>query len=360
MFRVAIADEFGLAGTELQNLLILAKKEEFEFVGTISKNVELFIRENNIEILFYLLYDAEMRRARELQTLIKKFPDTYFLAVSSHTDFNIVRTVFRAGIYDYLALPLSEEDLSEVLGSLSKNYYRKYLSAPVIHKFDALIQNIFQGGGNERAICEAIIDEICANTISDPIAAQITLQNAKEKIYLDMIYQKPWLEKFTLSRPFLVPTAFSVGSKEEFLDAWDRDFSEIGKVVKKYQMVDNRLIYHIGKYIVMHVDERLSLDDLSDRLHLNKTYISHIFKKVSGMGLVDFQLNTKIDRAKILLHDEEWKISEIADQIGYSNVEYFRKIFRDITSMTPSEYRALVIDPSEPLSDTAKKNYSLF
>jgi two-component system response regulator YesN len=58
------------------------------------------------------------------------------------------------------------------------------------------------------------------------------------------------------------------------------------------------------------------------------------------VSLVNFQLGTKIDRAKVLLHNESRKISDVAEQIGYGNVDYFRKIFKDIVGMSPSEYRA--------------------
>ncbi|MDR1961592.1 MAG: DNA-binding response regulator [Gracilibacteraceae bacterium] len=347
MFRVAIFDEFELAGAGLRNLLLLADRAEFQLIGTIVQNPELFIKENNIEVMFWLLHNADPPHLDALRQLIKKCPDTYFVAISPHTDFKTVRGVFRAGAYDYLAQPLSGSDISEVLDGLAQNYYRKYLNTAVIHKFDALIQHIFQGGGAEREFCAAIIDDIYDNAGLDAIARQITAQNAKEKIYLDMVYMKPWLEKFTHSAAFLVPPGRVVTGKKELLQVWDRDFSAVGRVVKKYQMLDDPLIYRIGKYVVVHIDERLSLDDLSKRLYMNKSYISHIFKKVSGMGLTDFQLDAKIDRAKILLHDEERKIAEIAEQIGYGNVEYFRKIFRDITGMSPSEYRAGVLQKSK-------------
>jgi two-component system response regulator YesN len=343
MLRVAIYDEFETEAAALSSALAGLGREGFEFVGICGRDPAVYIRENRIEILFCVLYDSEPRKLSCFAALVKKCPDTYFIAVSSHDEYDAVRAAFRAGAWDYLLRPVDRETLGNVMNSLDANYYRRYLTSTVIHKFDALINHIFQGGGGERGICEAIISEIYSNSNMDDVAKQITAQNAKEKIYLDMIYRKPWLEKFTRSDLFIAPKTFRHTPRGEVLELWTRDFSEAGRVVKKYKMLDNQLIYHIAKYIVVHVDERLSLDDLSDRLYLNKTYISHIFKKVSGISLVNFQLDTKIDRAKILLQDRNRKISDVAEQIGYGNVEYFRKIFKDIVGMTPAEYRAGVL-----------------
>jgi two-component system response regulator YesN len=340
MLRAAIYDEFEMMAPGLTSLLAALSFEGLCLMGTIAKDPAMYVQEKRIEILFYALYDGELRKLAQFAELIKKCPDTYFIAVSAHDEFGVVREVFRAGVFDYLLQPVASAEMENSLKILESVYSRRYLTSAVIHKFDALISHIFQGGGLESGICAAIISEIHAGAHMDDVARQLAVQNAKEKIYLDMIYKKPWLEKFTRSELFSAPASFRLMDKAEILTEWIRDFSEVGRVVKKYQMIDDPLIYHIGKYIVVHVDERLSLDELSARLYLNKTYISHIFKKVSGVSLVNFQLDTKIDRAKILLRNESLKISDIAEQIGYGNVDYFRRIFRDITGMSPTEYRA--------------------
>ncbi|MDR1604470.1 MAG: DNA-binding response regulator [Gracilibacteraceae bacterium] len=340
MFRVAVYDESETTAPELTALLAGVARGEFHLIGVSRGDPAQYMRENRVEILFYALDERERQKIAQFADLVKKCPDSYFIAVSPCADFRFVRWAFRAGAYDYLVQPLQKHDLENALSRLAETYCRRYLTAALIHKFDALISHIFQGGGAESGICAAIISEIFAGANMDPLAKQIAVRNAKEKIYFDIVCRKPWLEKFTCAGTFSAPEAFQPMAESEILAEWTRDFAEVGLIVKKYQILDNQLIHPIGQYVVTHVDERLSLDDLSERLYLNKTYISHIFKKVSGVSLVNFQLEVKIDRAKILLRDGSRKISAIAEQVGYGNVNYFRKIFKDFTGMSPGEYRA--------------------
>ncbi len=104
-------------------------------------------------------------------------------------------------------------------------------------------------------------------------------------------------------------------------------------------MLNNSLISNIGYYVINHVDEHLSLETVSNAVFLNKSYISHIFKKISGISFVSFITNVKIDRACILLTDPHLKIYEIAARIGYNNPEYFSRVFKAATGITPNQYR---------------------
>lgn len=297
------------------------------------------IQGNNIEIVYVALYSNSLEKLQFYERLIKECKQSYFIFISDNINYLNVRNTFRIGGFDYLQYPLRENEMEECFKRIEKSYYSKFLPGTILNKIDALIDNIFLGGGNEQKICEDIIAEIYDNTSSDITEKQILIENVKEKIYLDMIYKKPWLEKFIWDQRFIYKGKFNIINRAQIVREWKTDFTEVCKVIRKYQMLDNRLIYHIGKYIVVHVDEHLSLEDLSKGVFLNKSYISHIFKKVSGISLKDFMHDVKMDRAKILLLDEERKIYEIADQLGYNDVEYFRKKFKDVTGISPSEYR---------------------
>lgn len=72
------------------------------------------------------------------------------------------------------------------------------------------------------------------------------------------------------------------------------------------------------------------------------SYMSHIFKKITGMSLSDFTIEVKSDRAKVLLREKNMRIRDVAAAIGYANPEYFAKRFRDNTGYTPVQYRRLL------------------
>jgi len=88
-----------------------------------------------------------------------------------------------------------------------------------------------------------------------------------------------------------------------------------------------------------HLSERISLETLSDIVHLNKNYASWLFSKEVGRSFSSWLLSTRLDRAKKLLAGTSEKINTIAEQVGFGDVAYFSKQFHKVHGLTPSEYR---------------------
>lgn len=83
----------------------------------------------------------------------------------------------------------------------------------------------------------------------------------------------------------------------------------------------------------------VTLDDISKKFNYSKSYISHMFKKESGLTLKAYCNNLKIEDAARLLYQTKISITEIAFMVGFNNFSYFINIFKKIMGMTPLEYR---------------------
>ena len=94
------------------------------------------------------------------------------------------------------------------------------------------------------------------------------------------------------------------------------------------------------QYIQEHYAEPLSLSALAAQFALSPSYLSRSFKKVCGIGLVDYLNQVRIDHAISLLHSSDLKTQEIAPCVGYSDPKYFCRVFKRITSLSPSAFRA--------------------
>lgn len=92
-------------------------------------------------------------------------------------------------------------------------------------------------------------------------------------------------------------------------------------------------------YINDRITEKVSLDNISDYLGVNKSYLSSIFNKDMGISIVDYIHDKRISNARYLLKNTDFSISEIADYIGYFDTSYFIRIFKTITKVTPLKYR---------------------
>ncbi|MBQ3115718.1 MAG: helix-turn-helix transcriptional regulator [Clostridia bacterium] len=82
----------------------------------------------------------------------------------------------------------------------------------------------------------------------------------------------------------------------------------------------------------------INLDELSFKLGFSKSYIKAQFKKKTGYSVIQYFITLKIEKAKMLLSQNKYPISEIADLLGFSSVFYFSRQFKIHTDMSPSEY----------------------
>ncbi len=79
---------------------------------------------------------------------------------------------------------------------------------------------------------------------------------------------------------------------------------------------------------------------ISDHLHHNYSYLSHVFSEVEGKTVETHLIELKIERVKELLSYNKWTLSEIAWKLKYSSVQYLSNQFKKVTGKTVTEYRA--------------------
>lgn len=95
---------------------------------------------------------------------------------------------------------------------------------------------------------------------------------------------------------------------------------------------------------------RLTLTELSGRLHVNSSYLSAHFKKEMGAGFAEYITAQKIRQSKELLEKTNLRLLEIADLCGFEDQSYFTKVFTRQVGMSPREYRKATCT-SRPYSD---------
>lgn len=98
-------------------------------------------------------------------------------------------------------------------------------------------------------------------------------------------------------------------------------------------------IYTIANYIHNHYSEELTLDSLSREFFISPYYLSHQFKDVTGFTLTQYIQMTRIRNVQYLLLNTKKKISELAEESGFTSFSQFNRIFQKYCSQSPSEYR---------------------
>lgn len=108
--------------------------------------------------------------------------------------------------------------------------------------------------------------------------------------------------------------------------------------LSKYKNM-NRNLHRIMEYIKTSYDEDISLSALATRFELSETYIARLFKREFNLRPSDYVNRVRIEVAKDLLIHTERPISKIADNVGYSSLYYFSRVFKSIVGISPKEYR---------------------
>lgn len=100
----------------------------------------------------------------------------------------------------------------------------------------------------------------------------------------------------------------------------------------------HHVVTNVQKYIRNHVGEKLTLNDVAAVFGISPNYLSMLFKKYSELGFTDYINQCKINKAKELIENNNLKIYEIADQLGFDNAFYFSKVFKKQEGCSPKEY----------------------
>ncbi len=102
---------------------------------------------------------------------------------------------------------------------------------------------------------------------------------------------------------------------------------------------DADLIQNVKTYIEHYYQKQISVELAAALFHVNRSYLSHTFKKKTGQTFIDYLNQVRVGHAKELLQKSEKKMYQIALLSGYNNVRYFFRVFKKIEGMTPDEYR---------------------
>lgn len=103
---------------------------------------------------------------------------------------------------------------------------------------------------------------------------------------------------------------------------------------------ENKFVNQIAVYFSQHYSEMIAVEDAAEAYGYSKDYFSKLFKQHFGITFHEFYSHLRIAYAKELIRTGNYKAYEISDILGYSSVDYFTKVFKEITGTTPSKYKA--------------------
>lgn len=101
----------------------------------------------------------------------------------------------------------------------------------------------------------------------------------------------------------------------------------------------NYLVDMAKEYIFSHYDDDVTLGTVAKICHCNGSYLSHLFKRKTGMTISDYITSFRITRAKYYLSITDYSVTRISEMVGYNDSGYFARVFKKHTGVSPYLFR---------------------
>ena len=113
----------------------------------------------------------------------------------------------------------------------------------------------------------------------------------------------------------------------------------IFQILQSRQDKNLSIIEMVKEIIDKNLKGGLTLEMVAEQVHLSPCYLSFVFSSGGHITFKEYLIRQRIEKAKQLLIEPDYKVYEIANLIGYSDARYFSDIFKKHTGMTPKQYR---------------------
>ncbi len=108
---------------------------------------------------------------------------------------------------------------------------------------------------------------------------------------------------------------------------------------RKASVLDNEYVRMVISIIETSYYERISIEGLANRLGLNRSYLSALFKRHTGKSIKDYLTEYRVEQAALRLQSTHHTVSSAAMECGFPDPLYFSRIFRKVKGMAPTDYR---------------------
>jgi two-component system response regulator YesN len=160
------------------------------------------------------------------------------------------------------------------------------------------------------------------------------------KLHADLQQQNENLYEILQWESHQPDVLFQFETVHDILSWLRRRFFELSELLYvKRQRQKRKLIDEIMRHVEDNMEKKITLKEVAAHFDFTPNYLGHLFKEESRVAFSEYVNERKTNRVCDLLRDPTLKIYEIAERMGYKNIIYFNRQFKQTTGMTPGEYR---------------------
>jgi len=105
------------------------------------------------------------------------------------------------------------------------------------------------------------------------------------------------------------------------------------------ESMESHIVVDIKEYIDSKVENNIRVSDICREFGYSKSYISKIFREQTGETLSSYAIKKRVECARMLIREGNLNFAQISAKLNFDNPQYFSRVFKRVTEMTPSEFK---------------------
>ncbi|MEK8129843.1 response regulator [Paenibacillus filicis] len=339
MYRILIADDEPMIRKGLQKLV---EQAGLPIVGIrTAENGAVALQRIQEERPDFLFTDIRMPKldGLELCRLVAEMDaDIQIVVISGYSDFEYAQKCLSYGVKEYLLKPVNKKAVHHVLEKLALNKSKQssetFVAVTKLERWADVMENAVW------KLQEAELDGLLEEMRSELMGSRLKLNRLIEVLQeLHALLHK----RLGVRDIYLVQHELNLAAASDDAEAWARFAKDMKdrlaelKTRRKGKLKDP--VEEAKQYIEEHLAEEVSLEEVADFIGLNASYFSQLFKQSSQETFVQYRTRRRMEKAKKLLEQPHWRITDISGEVGYADHPHFTKTFKKYAGCLPSEYR---------------------
>ena len=126
-------------------------------------------------------------------------------------------------------------------------------------------------------------------------------------------------------------------------------------ILPSQEQMETQIVQEIKEYLKRNITGKIRIEDVCHTIGYSKTYLCQLFKAQTSQSIMNYYNVQKIEYAKKLIRESSHNITQISNMLSFDNPQYFSRVFKRISGMTPTEFiNSLDIKPIKMQSYVGK------
>ncbi|MDQ0918363.1 response regulator [Paenibacillus sp. V4I5] len=339
MYRILIVDDEPMIRKGLQKL-VEQSELPIESLRTAENGVVALqrIQEERPDFLFTDIRMPKMDGLELCARVAEMDADIQVVVISGYGDFEYAQKCVSYGVKEYLLKPVNIKGFQHVLEKLIRNQ-----SKVSSESFVAVTKLEQWAGRMEQAVWMLQQEEL--NGVVEEIQAELKANKLKLNRVSDILQEIHTLlhQRLNVRDVYFMQGELDLTGVMSEEEAWLRFTTTVSgyldelRIKRKGKLKDP--VEEAKHYIETHLAEEVSLEEVADFIGLNPSYFSQLFKQSTTETFVQYRTRRRMEKAKKLLQQPQWRITDISGEVGYADHPHFTKTFKKYEGCLPSEYR---------------------